>query len=261
MCVVYKVISTSKYREALGLRSIPIIPLLGITPSHPMITDRTQFTLLHLWCGRFVITHHQHALWVLDPSCNSVVATLAEHIPIIDITCCKDSVYLLRPTKCPIVKLSLHADFKRDSSPGKGLCSSNTGSDVSSAIDSGSFQMNADLTSDHVSKTRAGSLPIGTSTTAISSKEVPLSSEQNLSQDVTTHKMMSQDSPDAGHVTNQNVAGLTLAEMSIEDRLHKMHFPSLDVESSSIAVQSVLKKKKKKKKKPTSHDAASKLII
>ena len=79
----------SKYCETLGLRSIPIISLLGICPSHP---DRTQFTLLCLWRGRFVIMHHQHALGVLDPSCNSVVATLAERLPIIDITCNKDSV-------------------------------------------------------------------------------------------------------------------------------------------------------------------------
>ena len=254
--VPYQVISTSKYREALGLRSIPIIPLLGINPSHPVITDRTQFTLLHLWSGKFVITHHQHALWVLDPSCNSVVAALAECLPIIDITCCKDSVYLLRPAKSPIVKLTLHADFKWHLSPGKGLGSSNTSSDISPALDSGSYQMNVQSTSDHITKTRAESLPIGTNTTTISSKEVLLSSEQNLLQDVTTHRI-SQDSPDT---TSKDVAGLTLAGMSIEDRVHRMHLSSLDVESSSIAVQSVLKKKKKKKKKAASHGAAGKAM-
>lgn len=254
----YQVISTSKYREALGLRSIPIIPLLGISPSHPVITDRTQFTLLHLWCGRFVITHHQHALWVLDPSCNSVVATLAERLPIIDITCNKDSVYLLRPTKYPIVKLTLHADFKQHLSPGKGLNTCNTSTDVSSALDSRSYQMNIESVSDHNSKTRAGSLPIGANTTVISSKEVPPSLlEQNLSHDVTMHR----NSPDDRHVPSNDVAGLTLAGMSIEDRVHRMHLSSLDVESSSIAVQSVLKKKKKKKKKPASHDTIGKVII
>ena len=248
----YQVISTSKYREALGLRSIPIIPLLGISPSHPVITDRTQFTLLHLWRGRFVITHHQHALWVLDPSCNSVVATLAERLPIIDITCNKDSVYLLRPTKYPIVKLTLHADFKQHLSPGKGLNSSNTGTDVSSALDSGSYQVNV---SDHNYKIRAGSLPIGANATVISSKEVPSSLlEQNLSHDV-------RNSPDDRNVTSKDVAGLTLAGMSIEDRVHRMHLSSLDVESPSIAVQSVLKKKKKRKKKPASHDTTTGKVI
>ena len=252
--VSYQVISTSKYREALGLRSIPIIPLLGINPSHPVITDRTQFTLLYLWCGKFVITHHQHALWVLDPSCSSVLATLAERLPIIDITCCKDAVYLLRPDKCPIVKLTLHADFKRLLSPEKGLSSSN--SDTSSTLDSGSYQMNAESTS-HSSRFRAESLPIVPNTVAISSKEVPSSLQQ---QDVTTQRT-SQDLPDAGHVMSKNVAGLTLAGISVEDRLHKMHLSSLDMESPGIAVQSVLKKKKKKKKKATSHDTVGEFII
>ena len=256
--IPYQVISTSKYREALGLRSIPIIPLLGISPSHPVISDRTQFTLLHLWCGRFVITHHQHALWVLDPSCNSVVATLAERLPIIDITCNKDSVYLLRPTKYPIVKLTLHTDFKQHLSPRKGLNNSNISADISSALDSRSCQMNIESVSDHNSKTRSESLPIGANATVISTKEVPSSLlEQNLSHDVKTHK----NSPEDRHVTSKDVAGLTLAGMSIEDRVHRMHLSSLDVESSSIAVQSVLKKKKKKKKNPASHDTTGKVII
>ena len=253
MCAWFdQVISTSKYREALGLRSIPIIPLLGISPSHPVITDRTQFTLLHLWYGKFVITHHQHALWVLDPSGSSVVATLAERLPIIDITCCKDSVYLLLPDKCPLVKLTLHANFKPlFFSPDKGLSSSNK--DISSTLESG---MKTEPTNISSSRIRAISLPIVANPTAISSKEVTSLPQQNLSQDIVTTHTTSKYQSDDREVTGKRVAGLTMAEMSVGDRLHKMQSSSLDTESSSIAVQSVLKKKKKKKKKTTSHDVA-----
>ena len=321
----YQVISTSKYREALGLCSIPIIPLLGINPSHPVINDRTQFTLLHSWCGKFVITHHQHALWVLDPSSNSVVATLAGRLPIIDITCNKDSVYLLQPDKCPIVKLTIHADFKRLLAPGKGLSSSS--SDLSSTLDSGSYRLSVESSSEHSTAVSTGSAPVVANTTPVSSKQLSLvSSQQNLSQNTSqsvpkslshdethsvsqdtaqsvpkslsrdaTHSMsqdmsqsvpksvsqdvvhnMSQDvthgmsqnvsqsmsqsvsqdmSQDTSHATkSKNITGTTLAEMPIEDRLHKMHISFSTMESSKIAVQSVLKKKKKKKKKVASHD-------
>ena len=182
-----QVISTSKYREALVSRSIPIIPLLGINPSHPMISDRTQFTLLHTWCGKFVITHHQHALWVLDPSCSSVVATLAERLPIIDIICCKDSVYLLRPDKSPIVKLTIHADFKQLVAPVKGT--SDSSSDLSSTLDSGSFQSSVEeSTKEHSSKEGTELPPVVNNTTPISSKTAVLSSQHNISKDV-CHKV------------------------------------------------------------------------
>lgn len=244
--ILCQVISTSKYREALTLRSIPIIPLLGVNPSHPVITDRTQFTLLHSWCGKFVITHHQHALWVLDPSCSSVVATLAERLPIIDITCYKDSVYLLRPDKCPVVKLTIHTDFKRLLALNKGISSSC--SDLLSTLDSGSYQMSVKVPmNDCNSKPSTGSSPVVINTTSISFKGVVLPS-QGVPQ-------MSLDLQDGGCVKDKIVAGMSPIETPVEDQLHKLHTSLPHVESSSIAVQSVLKKKKKKKKKAAiSHD-------
>ena len=296
-----------------------------------MITDRTQFTLLHTWCGKFVITHHQHALWVLDPSCSSVVATLAERLPIIDVTCCKDSVYLLRPDKSPIVKLSIHADFKRLLGPVKGI--SDSSSELSSSLDSGSYQSSVEGSiNKSSSKVSTESAPVLNNTTSISSKmamlsqqnvskgisqsvsqgmsqSVPRSMSQSVSQDVSdsntlqdmsrsmsqsksqgvsqstsqgvpqstsqgvsqstsqgVSQIMSQDvlrtksvsvsrstpQVDGHKATSRN--RVTLAEMPIEDRVHKMQISSPDVESSNIAVQSVLKKKKKKKKKTSSHD-------
>lgn len=251
----HQVISTLKYREALALSSVPLIPLLGVNPSHPVITDRTQFTLLHLWCGKFVITHHQHALWVLDPSCNSVVATLAGRLPIIDITCCQDSVYLLQPDKCPIIKLTIHADFKRLLAPTKGLSSSI--SDLSSTLDSGSYKLSDEGSSgDHDSKVNTRGASSLTKITPFSSKEQLLSSQQNMPQGMSPSmsQSVSQNvSQDVSQVTPHT--GIALAGMSIEDRVHKMHLSLQDTEPSSIAVQSVLKKKKKKRKKPTSHDS------
>ena len=305
-----QVISTSKYREALVSRSIPIIPLLGVNPSHPMISDRTQFTLLHTWCGKFVITHHQHALWVLDPSCSSVVATLAERLPIIDIICCKDSVYLLRPDKSPIVKLTIHADFKQLVAPVKGI--SDSSSDLSSTLDSGSFQSSVEeSTKEHSSKESTELPPVVNNTTPISSKTAVLSCQHNISKDVS--QSMSQSVPQVSsmsqnvsknimqdmsqsmsqgvsqsmlqgvsQITSQSISQstsqtqtmsvgmsqstpqvsghkatsrnrITLAELPIQDRVHKIQMSSPDTESSNIAVQSVLKRKKKKKK--TSHNA------
>ena len=294
-----QVISTSKYREALVSRSIPIIPLLGVNPSHPMINDRTQFTLLHTWCGKFVITHHQHALWVLDPSCSSVVATLAERLPIIDVICCKDSVYLLRPDKSPIVKLTIHADFKQLVAPVKGI--SDSSSDLSSTLDSGSFQSSVEeSTKEHSSKESTELPPVVNNTTPISSKTAVLSCQHNISKDVS--QSMSQSVPQVSsmsqnvsknimqdmsqsmsqgvsQITSQSISQstsqtqtmsvgmsqstpqvsghkatsrnrITLAELPIQDRVHKIQMSSPDTESSNIAVQSVLKRKKKKKKTP-----------
>ena len=193
---------------------------------------------------------------MLDPSGSRVVAALAERLPIIDITCCRDSVYLLRPDKCPLVKLTLHADFKPLLlSPDKGLSSSNRG--ISSTLESG---MKTEATNDSSSRNRAISLPIVANSTTISSKEVTSLPKQNLSQDVVTAHVTSKDQSDGKQISGQSVAGLTMAEMSVADRMHKMHLSSLDTESSSIAVQSVLKKKKKKKKKTTSHDVAGESV-
>jgi len=168
-----------------------------------------------------------------------VVATLAEHLPIIDITCYKDSVYLLRPDKCPIIKLTIHADFKRLLAPNKEM--SGSFSDLSLTLDSGSYQMSVES-------------PMNDSNSKASGGSSPILPSQNLSQSV---PQMSLDLQDGGHVKDKIVAGGTQIETPIEDRLHKMHMSLSYAESSSIAVQSVLKKKKKKKKKAaTSHDAA-----
>lgn len=288
-----------------------------------MISDRTQFTLLHAWCGKFVITHHQHAVWVLDPSCSTVVATLAERLPIIDITCYKDSVYLLRPDKSPIVKLTIHADFKRLLAPLKGI--SDSSSELSSTLDSGSYRSSVEESmNESSSKVTSESAPVVNNTTSILSKMVILSSRQNTSKDTSqsmpqgisqsvprsmsqsvsrdVSENISQDmsqsvsqstsqgvsqsksqglsqsmSQDVSQSTSQGVSRtksvsmsrstpqvtghkatsrnrVTLAEMPIEDRVHKIQLSSPDVESPDIAVQSVLKKKKKKKKKPSPHD-------
>ena len=53
------------------------------------------------------------------------------------------------------------------------------------------------------------------------------------------------NSPDDRHVASKDVAGLTVTGMSIEDRVHRMYLSLLNVESSNIALQSVLKKKEK----------------
>lgn len=208
-------------------------------PSHPVITDRTQFTLLHLWCDKFVITHCQHALWVLDPSSTNVIATLAERLPIIDIICYKDSVYLLRPDKYPIIKLTVHADFKK-ATPPTSVISGNSG-DLSSTLDSGSYQLSTEEPlNDNSSKPRTRSSLLATNTSPM---HLPL---QDTSQRMSQSMQSLQDDSKT----------ISLAEMSVEDRLHNLH-PSLpDVQSSSIAVQSVLKKKKKKKRKTGSHYVA-----
>lgn len=242
----------------MTLNSMPVIPLLGVNPSHPVIADRSQFTLLHLWYGKFVITHYQHALWVLDPSGSNVIGTLADRLPIIDITCCNDSVYLLRPDKQPIVKLTLHTDFKRFLAPPQSISSSS--SDLSSTLDSGSYRLSVEEpVSDHSSKVSAEALPIVTNTTPNSSEKEVSSSQPNLSQD--TSQKVSQDLQGGDHIVRKTAAGLTLAGLSLEDRLHKLQSPSPVESPSSIAVQSVLKKKKKKKKRTTSHDVTGQLKI
>ena len=93
--------------------------------------------------------------------------------------------------------------------------------------------MNVESVSDHNAKTRARSLLIA------SSKEVPSSLlEQNLSHYV-------RNSLDDVTSKDIDVAGLMITGMLIEDRVHRMHLSLLDVESSNIAIQSVLKKKEK----------------
>ena len=243
-------------------------------PSHPIITDRTQFTMLYLWDKKYVITHNQHALWVLDPSCSGVVASLADQSPIIDITSSGDSVYLLRPQKPPIIKLSIHADYKPSPVPPlvSSLESTQSSSDIS---DVGSSQVKSDehidqlKTEEHVDQIKTEcveqikterveqirtehieeitatevNVPPQPSTKAIN---IPTLASTELPQDV-------HDGVTVAPV-KKPLAPLTLAEMSIEDRVHQIHSFSSSVEtpSSAIAVQSVLKKKRKKKKKPHS---------
>ncbi|XP_065919514.1 tectonin beta-propeller repeat-containing protein 2-like isoform X2 [Dysidea avara] len=263
------VLSTSKYREALAQDTIPIIPLLGVVPSHPIITDRTQFTMLYLWDNKYVITHNQHALWVLDPSCSGVVASLADQSPIIDITSSGDSVYLLRPQKPPVVKLSIHADYKASPvpplvTPKESTQSSSDVSDVgSSHVKSGehidqlkSEQHINQAKTEHVEQLKTDCIDqIKTehveehTSTAVNVPPQPSTAAINIPTVASTE--LPQDIPDGVVPVKKPLAPLALAEMSIEDRVHQIHsFPSsVETPSSSIAVQSVLKKKKKKKKK------------
>ena len=268
MC--FQVLSTSKYREALGQDSIPIIPLLGVIPSHPIISDRTQFTMLYLWAKKYIITHNQHALWVLDPSCSAVVASLADQSPIIDITCSGESVYLLRPQKPVIVKLSIHADFKEPSVP--PLVSSKELTQSSSDIpDLGSSQIKSDEHIDqvklkqqvdhiktepveHVKRESVDQFKtehIEKHTTS-EVNEPPQSSTKAINIPAVTLAEQHQDGHDDVAVVKKPLAPLKLADMSIEDRVQQIHSFSSSVEtpSSAIAVQSMLKKKKRKKKKP-----------
>lgn len=250
-------LSTSKYREALAQDSIPIIPLLGVIPSHPIITDRTQFTMLYLWDKKYVITHNQHALWVLDPNCSGVVASLADQSPIIDITSSGDSVYLLRPQKPPMVKLSIHADFKPSPVP-PPLVSSLESTQSSGDISVGSSQVKSDEHIDQI-KTECVDQIKTEQIEEITATEVnvpPQPSTKAINIPTLASTELPEDVHDGVTVApvKKLLAPLTLAEMSIEDRVHQIHSFSSSVEtpSSAIAVQSVLKKKRKKKKKPHS---------
>jgi len=280
----FQVLSTSKYREALAQDTIPIIPLLGVVPSHPIITDRTQFTMLCLWDNQYIITHNQHALWVLDPSCSAVVASLADQSPIIDITSSGDSVYLLRPLKPPMVKLSIHADYKP--SPVCSLVGSKESTQSSSDIsDVGTSKAKSDehidelKTEENIDQTKVEEHDDQTKTEKHVDQIKTECNEQIKTEHTEEHTATeppqppqppqpttkainiptlasTQDVYDGVIVATvkKTLAPLTLAEMSIEDRVQKIHSFSSSVEtpSSAISVQSMLKKKKKKKKKPHS---------
>ena len=102
-----KVSATLGYRESLSSGEAPLIQMHAVQSSSSQQCADGQFRHLHLLAGKYIVTHCDNNLWVLDPDNNSILGCHGNLGRIIDIATTQTKIFLLREdAECPILVIT-----------------------------------------------------------------------------------------------------------------------------------------------------------
>lgn len=102
------VIETLLLKEALRSPH-SVIPLLGLVPSTTISTEQEQFTRILFYDEKYLVTHGQGTLFVIDPEKNLLFGTCRDLKSIISIATNKDEIFVLLPNR-NLIRISGRAD-------------------------------------------------------------------------------------------------------------------------------------------------------
>lgn len=109
-----QVLCTAKFREALSASHLPSIPSrTWSSPSTSLeFSDSWQFTLVHTWLDKFIVTFHNNLLWVLDSENIEVAGVLAVQHKITCVATSGNHIYVLcGKASRPLARFTIHPSF------------------------------------------------------------------------------------------------------------------------------------------------------
>lgn len=109
-----QVLCTAKFRDALSASHLPSIPSrTWPSPSASLeFSDSWQFTLVHTWLDKFIITFHNNLLWVLDSENIEVAGVLAVQHKITCVATSGSHIYVLcGKASRPLARFTIHPSF------------------------------------------------------------------------------------------------------------------------------------------------------
>ena len=114
MTCYLQVLSTMAFKDVLSNHRLPAVTVTSV-PTVPLQYSRSwQFTTLHPWLkGKFVVTHHEHTVFVLDPVNGVLVgaSTFQEHVLSVSISGGFLYILLAATSSKSIVRVALHHSY------------------------------------------------------------------------------------------------------------------------------------------------------
>ena len=110
--VVLKVFATLQYRDLLSSGQGPIIQMYTVhSPPSQHCVDDGQFRHLQLLANKYIVTHCDKNLWVLDPDNNTVLGCHCNLGRLVDVATTETEIFVLREdAECPILLITFHPD-------------------------------------------------------------------------------------------------------------------------------------------------------